>query len=100
MAPSNPFWNHRFSVSPTSGTMSSIGHSTVWSTGMGTAKAVKNKVFENKVRRTALRRGYRLERCRRRDTEAVGYGGYVLINTRANDAVELGKSTDEFAASL
>lgn len=32
--------------------------------------------------------------------EAIGYGGYVLINTRANNAIELGKSTEEFAASL
>lgn len=34
---------------------------------------------ENRLRRTALRRGMRLEKCRRRDPKAVGFGRYSVI---------------------
>jgi hypothetical protein len=37
------------------------------------------KVVENKLRRIAERRGYRLTKSRRRDPKAIGFGGYALI---------------------
>lgn len=42
------------------------------------------KVREIRLRHTAARRGYRLERCRRRDPHAIGYGKYRLLNTAAD----------------
>lgn len=42
------------------------------------------KVREIRLRRTADRRGYRLERCRRRDPHALGYGTYRLLNVSAD----------------
>jgi hypothetical protein len=52
-------------------------------TGTVTRKAPQkvtgnDKVREIRLRRTAERRGHRLERCRRRDPWAVGYGKYRL----------------------
>lgn len=34
---------------------------------------------ENLLRRTAERRGFRLEKCRRRDPKSVGYGKWRLV---------------------
>ncbi len=38
------------------------------------------KVKESRLRRVAARRGLRLEKCRRRDKNAVGYGRYALVD--------------------
>lgn len=38
------------------------------------------KVREVGLRRIALRRGLRLERCRRRDPAAIGFGLYRLVD--------------------
>lgn len=37
------------------------------------------KARENRVRRMAKRRGLRVERCRRRDPKALGYGLYRVV---------------------
>jgi hypothetical protein len=38
------------------------------------------KVMENRIRRMAHRRGFRLEKSRRRDPEAMDYGTYRLYS--------------------
>lgn len=38
------------------------------------------KVFENRLRRMAARQLMRIEKSRRRDPNAVGFGGYQLID--------------------
>jgi hypothetical protein len=38
------------------------------------------KVRENKARRAAQRRGWRLEKSRARDQHAIGYGRYLLLD--------------------
>jgi hypothetical protein len=43
--------------------------------------AQERKVFENRVRRSADRQGYRLEKCRTRDPRATDYGTYQLVDT-------------------
>jgi len=52
---------------------------------------------ENRLRRTAARRGLRLEKCRRRDRLAIGFGTYQLVrvdnssgNWRAQEVVASG----------
>ena len=40
------------------------------------ADCTAHKVWENRIRRMAARQGLRLEKSRRRDTRAVGYGTY------------------------
>ena len=45
------------------------------------------KVRENKLRRVADRRGYRLSRSRSRDEDAIDYGLYALIDIQKNFAV-------------
>lgn len=57
------------------------------------------KVRENRVRRVAERRGYRLTRSRRRDPLAFDFGGYMLVETFRN-VVVLGGEPHAFAASL
>ena len=37
---------------------------------------------EARLRRTAQRRGMTLEKCRRRDKFAIGYGKYTLIGAK------------------
>ena len=39
---------------------------------------------ENRFRRMAKRHGMTLEKCRRRDPEALGYGTYRLVRQRDN----------------
>ena len=39
---------------------------------------------ENRFRRMAKRRGMTLEKCRRRDPEALGYGTYRLVRQKDN----------------
>jgi hypothetical protein len=57
------------------------------------------KVRENRLRRVAERRGYRLLKSRRRDPEALDYGGYMLIDSQTN-AVILGGTPVGFSATL
>jgi hypothetical protein len=57
------------------------------------------KVRENRARRTAERRGYRLIKSRLRDKEAPGYGGYMLIAAFGN-LVMLGGTPHSFSATI
>jgi hypothetical protein len=45
------------------------------------------KVRENRLRRVATRRGYRLVRNPRRDPRAFDYGSYQLIDPATNTCV-------------
>jgi hypothetical protein len=45
------------------------------------------KVYENRLRRMAQRQMMRIEKSRRRDPHAAGYGGYQLIETYQNSPV-------------
>jgi len=45
------------------------------------------KVRENRLRRMARRQGLALRKSRRRDTRAVDYGQYLLVDARLNAAV-------------
>lgn len=47
----------------------------------------EQKVSENRVRRLADRRGYRLVKSRSRDENAIDYGLFALIDIRTNGAV-------------
>jgi len=48
------------------------------------------KTRENRARRAAERRGLRLERSRRRDPQAIGYGRYQLIDIATGAVASLG----------
>lgn len=43
-----------------------------------------DKIRENRVRRIAARRGYRLVKSRRRDPQAIDYGSFWLIRADMN----------------
>lgn len=45
------------------------------------------KVRENRLRRMAERQGLKLVKSRRRDPRALGYGGFMLVDTATNSAV-------------
>ena len=47
----------------------------------------EDKVLENRLRRVATRRGLRLEKSRRRDKNAIDYGGYMLVDAYSNTVV-------------
>jgi len=51
---------------------------------------VTDKSRENRARRVAERRGYRLEKSRRRDPRSVGYGQYQLVDPSTGANVSLG----------
>ena len=57
------------------------------------------KVRENRLRRMAERRGFRLQKSRRRDQGAIGFGGYMLVDAHKNHAV-LGGTSFAYSASL
>jgi hypothetical protein len=57
------------------------------------------KVRENRLRRVAERRGLRLEKSRRRDPNAIGFGGYMLVDTCRNFLV-LGGGAFGYSATL
>jgi hypothetical protein len=59
----------------------------------------EDKVRENRLRRIAERRGFRLEKSRRRDPHAIDFGGYMLVDVRKNFAV-LGADNFAYSASL
>jgi hypothetical protein len=46
-----------------------------------------NKIHENRLRRMAERRGYRLQKSRSRDPHAVDYDCYALIDVQTGGAV-------------
>lgn len=46
-----------------------------------------DKARENRVRRMAERQGLRLEKSRRRDPRALGYGTYQLVDPNRNTIV-------------
>lgn len=54
---------------------------------------------ENRLRRIAERRGYRLTKSRLRDKGTPGYGGYMLIAAFGN-LVMLGADRYAFSATL
>ncbi len=51
------------------------------------------KVWENRIRRMAERQGLRLEKSRRRDTRAIDYGTYRLVDPATNTVVSYGASS-------
>lgn len=58
-----------------------------------------DKVRENKLRRVAQRRGLHVEKSRRRDPDAIDYGGYMLIDVATNVAI-LGGSPYAYSSTL
>ena len=42
------------------------------------------KVRENRLRRMASRQGYRLQKSRRRDPRALGFGTFTLVKDKTN----------------
>src|SRR5260370_1270190 len=48
------------------------------------------KVRENRLRRVAERRGLRLEKSRRRDSQAIDYGTYQLVDAGSGAIVSVG----------
>ena len=57
------------------------------------------KVRENRVRRMLKRQGYSLMKSRRRDPQALDYGGYMIIDDEINGVV-FGSNPYEFSATL
>lgn len=51
------------------------------------------RVWENRIRRMAHRQGLRLEKSRRRDTQAADYGTYRLVDATTGTVVSYGGST-------
>lgn len=45
------------------------------------------KIRENRVRRMAARRGLHIVKSRRRDSHALGYGGYMIVDVATNSVV-------------
>ncbi len=50
----------------------------------------ERKVYENRLRRVADRRGYRLEKSRRRDERAITFGLYRLVDLLTGDVIGAG----------
>ncbi len=57
------------------------------------------KVRENRLRRMAERRGLLLRKSRRRDSGAVDFGGFILVDARTNDVV-FGSHPITYSANL
>lgn len=55
------------------------------------ADRAASKVWENRIRRMAGRQGLRLEKSRRRDTRAAGYGTYRLVDPATGTVVSYGE---------
>ena len=51
------------------------------------AKEIAAKVLENKMRKIAERRGFRIEKSPRSDGDARDLGGYILAETLTNTVV-------------
>ena len=56
---------------------------------------IAKKVLENKMRRIAERRGFRIEKSRRKDTDAMDFGGYILTDARTNIVIMDNATLDE-----
>jgi hypothetical protein len=50
---------------------------------------VEYKIFENRLRRMAERQGFQLSKSRLRDPRAIGFGGYMIVNSKTN-SIEAG----------
>ena len=57
------------------------------------------KVRENRIRRMADRRGYRLMKSRRKDPRGIGYGKYKVLDATTMKPV-FGSKPDEYSATL
>ena len=51
---------------------------------------VQLKILENRLRHGATRQGLRLEKCRRRDPRARGFGSYQLVDDATDTVVVWG----------
>jgi hypothetical protein len=60
----------------------------------------EERTRENRARRVAERRGYRLEKTRRRDPQAIDYGTFYLISITTEKQALASKSLDEIEAFL
>ncbi len=49
------------------------------------------KVYENRLRRSAERQGYRLEKSRRRDERAITYQFYRLVDLSDGSVIGAGR---------
>lgn len=54
---------------------------------LATMSAQECKSYETRVRRTAARRGLRLERSRRRDPLATGFGKYRVVDASTGEVL-------------
>ena len=52
-----------------------------------------HKVRENRVRRAAIRQGYRLVKSRRRDPRAIDYGAYWIVQPKPYAALAVLEGT-------
>lgn len=53
------------------------------------------KVIDVRLRRTAMRRGFKMQRSRRRDPQAVGYGRYTLVDKLDRGLTRSGLTLDD-----
>jgi hypothetical protein len=60
----------------------------------------EEKVKENRLRRMAARQGLRLEKSRRRDPRAIGYGTYQLVWIDSNAIAASGGNRDGYGMHL
>ncbi len=60
---------------------------------------MEEKVRENRIRRIAERRGFTVNKSRRRDPGAIDFGGYMLVDEHKNFVV-LGGSPNAFSCDL
>lgn len=61
---------------------------------------LQHKIYENRVRRIADRQGLKLEKSRRRDPRAIGYGMYRLTDPNTNTLVAYTPWGDGYGLSL
>jgi hypothetical protein len=54
------------------------------------SRVTDGKIRENRLRRMAERQGFQLQKSRRRDPRATGYGTYRLVNPHDNTIVAYG----------
>lgn len=59
-----------------------------------------DKVRENRARRAVARRGYRLEKRRRRDERAWDYGTYQIVDPFTDTVVLADRTTGQYGLSI
>jgi hypothetical protein len=59
-----------------------------------------DKVLENRLRLTAERYGYKLERSRRRDPRAPDYGLYALVDPRTRGTINPASIVSKYGWTL